>query len=439
MWRDVVDYKSIDNRGARKMKTKKRVLISIVIVLLFITTACGKTGGTNNGNTQGALNEAGNASANTSSGTSKADGGNIAGVKQPPWYQEPNAAQLEAVQLDNASDMIVSSGPNGEEATPASEIVITEEQAAKVKEGKFSAAIAMGFMGDDWSEQQLAGLKSEFGKLGIEVVAETNANFKDTTQISDLQAIAGKKPDILVSIPLNAQTTANAYKALADQGMKIVFMDQPAEGMAAGKDYVSVVSADSFGLGMNIADELAKAIGGEGEVAALYYAPNFYVTNQRYQGFVARLGAKHPNVKLVEVQGFQDPNRSQEVAAAILTKHPNLKGIYGSWDVPAMGAVAAARVAGKSPESFKVTNENLGNEAALSMAQNGFIAGIGSQRPFDQGVAEAKLAALAMIGEPTPAYVAVPSLAVNRDNLEESYKVIYHKDAPADILEALKK
>ncbi|WP_424768394.1 substrate-binding domain-containing protein [Paenibacillus sp. sgz302251] len=420
------------------MKTKKRVLISIVTVLLFITTACGNTGGTNTGNTEGTSAEAGNASANTS-GTSEANGSNIAGVKQPPWYQEPNAAQLEAVKLDNASDMIVSSGPNGEEATNASDIVITDEQAAKIKEGKFTAAIAMGFLGDDWSEQQLAGLKSEFGNLGIEVVAETNANFKDTTQISDLQAISGKKPDILVSIPLNAQTTANAYKSLADQGTKIVFMDQPAEGMEAGKDYVSVVSADSFGLGMNIADELAKAIGGEGEVAALYYAPNFYVTNQRYQGFVARLAAKHPNIKLVEAQGFQDPNRSQEVAAAIITKYPNLKGIYGSWDVPAMGAVAAARVAGKSPEKFKITNENLGNEAALNMAQNGFIAGIGSQRPFDQGVAEAKLAALAMIGESTPAYVAVPSLAVNRDNLEESYKVIYHKDAPADILEALKK
>ncbi|MFC0471241.1 substrate-binding domain-containing protein [Halalkalibacter kiskunsagensis] len=79
-------------------------------------------------------------------------------------------------------------------------------------------------------------------------------------------------------------------------------MDQPAAGMKPGKDYVSVVSADSFGLGMNIADELANAIGREGEVAAMYYAPDFYVTNQRYQGFVARLEAKYPNIKLVTVQ-----------------------------------------------------------------------------------------------------------------------------------------
>lgn len=415
------------------MKGNKHVLVAIVMLLMFIT-ACGNNSGTTSGNAGGTA-EAGNKNAAGSS--VKTDGGNTAGIKQPPWYKEPTAEQLQAVKMDNASDMIVSSGPNGEKATPASEIIITEEQAAKIKEGKFTAAIAMGFLGDDWSEQQLAGLKSEFRKLGIEVVAETNANFKDTTQISDLQAIAGKKPNILVSIPLNAQTTASAYKALANAGTKIVFMDQPAEGMLPGKDYVSVVSADSFGLGMNIADELAKAVGGKGEVAALYYAPNFYVTNQRYQGFVARLAAKYPDIKLVEVQGFQDPNRSQEVAAALLTKYPNLKGMYASWDVPAMGAVAAARVAGKTPNNFKITNENLGNEVALDMAQNGFIAGIGSQRPFDQGVAEAKLAALAMIGQPTPAYVAVSSLAVDRNNLKESYKTVYHKDAPADILEAL--
>ncbi|WP_338452447.1 hypothetical protein R4Z09_11505 [Niallia oryzisoli] len=71
------------------------------------------------------------------------------------------------------------------------------------------------------------------------------------------------------------------------------------------------------------------------------------------------------------------------------------------------------------------------------MANNDFIAGIGSQRPFDQGVAEARQAALAIISAETHPYVAVPSLAVNRSNLEKSYQEIYHKDAK--ILKALKK
>ena len=46
--------------------------------------------------------------------------------------------------------------------------------------------------------------------------------------------------------------------------------------------------------------------------------------------------------------------------------------------------------------------KNLGNEVGYAMAKNEFIAGIGSQRPFDQGIAEARLAALVMIGAETP-------------------------------------
>lgn len=102
-----------------------------------------------------------------------------------------------------------------------------------------------------------------------------------------------------------------------------------------------------------------------------------------------------------------------------------------------MGAVTAARVAGKSPEEFRIVNENFDQIVALNMAQNDFIAGISSQRPYDQGVAEAKIGALALIGEETPPYVVVPPLAVNRDNLADSYKTIYRIDLPGEMTEEL--
>jgi ribose transport system substrate-binding protein len=378
-------------------------------------------------------------SEDTSSETTENKTESNVNIKHPGWYKVPSDEELKQAQLDDISNVILSSGPHGETAVPANEIVITDEQLEEIKKGNFKAAISMGFLGDDWSEQQLAGLKAEFDKMGIEIVVKTNADFKDTQQISDLETISARKPDILVSIPLNGKTTASAYKKLADAGTKIVFMDQPAEGMEPGKDYVSVVSADNFGLGMNIADELAKAINGEGEVVALYYAPDFYVTNQRYQGFVARLQAKYPKVKLLAAQGFQDPNTSQEVASALLTKYPNINGMYASWDTPALGAIAAARVVGRTPADFTIAVENLGSQVTIDMAQKGFIHGIGAQRPYDQGVTEAKLAALAMIGVDTPTYVAVPSLAVNRENLAAAYKEIYHKEAPGEILNELNK
>ena len=40
-----------------------------------------------------------------------------------------------------------------------------------------TAAIVMHYSGDDWSAAQIAGLHDQFGKMGIEVIAETDAGF----------------------------------------------------------------------------------------------------------------------------------------------------------------------------------------------------------------------------------------------------------------------
>ena len=362
-----------------------------------------------------------------------------ADIKQPLWYTAPSAKTLELAKIDDLSNTVVSDGQRGETGVLGSSIKITDEQAAKIKAGNFTVGLSMGWLGDDWASEQLIGLKETFEKYGVKVVAETNANWDDAKQIADLETIAVLKPSLVVSIPLNGKTTAAAFKAIKAGGAQVVFIDQAVEGMDPGKDYVSIVSSDNLALGMYIADELAKAIGGKGEVAAMYFANDFYVTNLRYIGFVARLMAKYPDIKLVAAAGHDNPDKGQEVAQAVLARFPSLNGMYASWSIPAMGAVTAAQTAGLTPDKFKIANENFDQIVAANMAKNGFIAGISSQRPYDQGVAEASLGLLALIGEKTPPYVVVPPVAVNRGNLAASYKTIYRKDLPAEMAADLAK
>ena len=362
-----------------------------------------------------------------------------ADIQQPLWYTAPSAKTLELAKIDDLSNTVVSDGQRGEAGVLGSSIKITDEQAAKIRAGNFTVGLSMGWLGDDWASEQLIGLKETFEKYGVKVVAETNANWDDAKQIADLETIAVLKPSLVVSIPLNGKTTAAAFKAIKDGGAKVVFIDQAVEGMDPGKDYVSIVSSDNLALGMYIADELATAIGGKGEVAAMYFANDFYVTNLRYIGFVARLMAKYPDIKLVAAAGHDNPDKGQEVAQAVLARYPNLNGMYASWSIPAMGAVTAAQTAGLTPDKFKIANENFDQIVAANMAKNGFIAGISSQRPYDQGVAEASVGLLALIGVETPPYVVVPPVAVNRGNLPESYKTIYRKELPAEMAADLKK
>jgi ribose transport system substrate-binding protein len=140
----------------------------------------------------------------------------------------------------------------------------------------------------------------------------------------------------------------------------------------------------------------------------------------------------------VVAAGHNGPDKGQEVTQGVLARHPNLNGLYGSWSIPAMGAVAAANVAGLSPSDFRIVCENFDQIVAANMAENGYIAGISAQIPYDNGITEAKLGALALIGEKVPTFVVVPPLKVVRANLAESYKTIYRKDLPADMAADLK-
>lgn len=362
---------------------------------------------------------------------------NTSEAELPLWFKEPSAYLQDKAKLDDLTGIVVGEGPFGEAGVLYSDITVSDEQLAKIKAGKFTVAIALGWLGDDWAQQQMIGMTEEFGRLGIEIVAETNANWSDERQISDLATVSVLKPDLVVSFPLNAQTTASAYKELSDAGTKIVFMDQVANGLKPGTGYVSMVSSDNHALGMNIADMLADAVGNKGDVGALYYAPDFYVTNVRFEGFIARMRAKHPEMKLVVAAGHQGPDKGQEVAQALFARFPNMTGLYGSWSIPAMGAVAAARVAGIAPAAMRIVNENFDQIVAANMAENGYIAAISAQVPYRNGITEARLGALALIGETVPPFVVIPPLKVTRENLAESYQTIYRTPLPDEMLKTL--
>ena len=67
------------------------------------------------------------------------------------------------------------------------------------------------------------------------------------------------------------------------------------------------------------------------------------------------------------------------------------------------------------------------------MAQNGFVKGLGAQRPYDAGVVEAMLAGYGLLGKAAPAFVALPALPVSRDNLLDAWKQVYSTEATDNI------
>ncbi|MDW8517243.1 substrate-binding domain-containing protein [Priestia flexa] len=341
-----------------------------------------------------------------------------------------------AINQEIPDQEILSKGPDGESAVSAKTLELTEEEVQKIKEGNYKAAIVMHYAGNDWATAQIEGLKATFARMGIEVVAVTDAQFKAEKQVSDIETVLAKDPDIIVGIPVDPVSTASAFKKAADAGVKVVFMDNKPNNLEAGKDYVSVVSADNYGNGVQAAEIMAEELAGKGNIGVIYHDADYFVTKQRVEAFEKTITEKYPDIKIVERGGIVAPNDGEKVASGILTKKPNLDGMFVVWDVPAEGALAAARTAGRN--DLVITTIDLGTTVAIDIASDGMIKGLGAQLPYDQGISEAILAGYGLLGKEAPAYVAVPALKVTPDNVLDSWKLVYSKEAPDTIQKAAK-
>ena len=403
----------------------KRKLAAMVMAgaMAFSLAACGgeAADSTSASTSQSTADASSASSADSSSADSAADSSSTSA--------DSSSADSTSTSSESTGEAeIMSTGPNGETAVNADTLSLTEEQKEEIRGMGLTAAISMHYGGNDWATAQIQGLTDTFEDLGIELLTTTDANFSAEQQVSDIENIMTLDPDILISIPVDATASADAYMRAAEAGITIVFMDNCPVGMTAGEDYVSVVSADNYGNGCIAAEILGETLGGEGDVGMVYYDADFFVSNQRDQGFKDTMAEKYPDINIVTEQGFTDENGCSEQGDAILTQYPNINGIYASWDIPMEGVLSSVRAAGMEGQ-IALTTIDLGNNIALEIA-NGTVAGLGAQMPYDQGVAEATLAAMSILGEECPSYVAVPAKRVDSENVLDAYEDVYHTEAP---------
>ncbi|SDR33862.1 monosaccharide ABC transporter substrate-binding protein, CUT2 family [Rhizobiales bacterium GAS191] len=326
-------------------------------------------------------------------------------------------------------------GPGGEAATPSSAIALTDAEVAKLKDGKYTAAL-LWHTSSDFVNAVTAGATDEFKRLGITVVAQTDAGFDAAKQKSDVETILAKKPNAILALPLDPVTAAEAFKPAVQSGVKIVLLSNKPKDFVQGKDYVTIVTDDLFQMGKHAADALAEAIGKTGKVAYIYHDAQYYVTNQRDNAFKTTIETDYPDIKIVASQGISDPARAEDIANAILLKNPGLDGIYVTWAEPAEGVLAALRSAGNS--KTKIVTLDLSEPVGLDMVKGGNVAAIAADKAYELGRAMAVAAGYGLLGKQAPAFVVAPVITVTKANVLQGWQDSLHRAAPQSILGAAK-
>ncbi|MEM7446095.1 MAG: substrate-binding domain-containing protein [Pseudomonadota bacterium] len=324
-------------------------------------------------------------------------------------------------------------GPGGEEATPSSSIVVSDADAAALRERGATAAL-LWHTSADFVNAVTAGATDEFERLGIEVVATTDAGFDAARQRSDIETALVLEPDIIIALPLDPVTSAEAFREAAEAGVSLVFLSNLPSGYVHGEDYAAIVTDDLFQMGKQAADALAVAMGGEGQVAWIYHDADYYVTNQRDNAFKTTIENDYPDIEIVAEEGLADPARAEEIANALLLRHPDLDGIYVTWAQPAEGVVAALRANGNSDTS--VVTLDLSEPVALDMVQGGNVAAIVADEAYELGRAMAAVGANDLLGNDMPPFIVAPAITVTADNVAEGWNISLHRDAPESVLNA---
>ncbi|MBL0373317.1 substrate-binding domain-containing protein [Rhizobium sp. KVB221] len=329
----------------------------------------------------------------------------------------------------------VTSGPHGEKPTPASSYVLTQAEEQKIRDGKYTAALVWHEM-SEYTTAVNAGARDEFKRLGIEVIAETNAGFDAARQKSDIETVLAKKPAIILSLPVDPASAATVYEPALKAGVKLGFVDNSPAGYEQGRDYVTIVSDDLFQMGHKAGVAMAEALGKKGKVGYIFHDADFYVTNQRDQAFKKTIEQDYPDMRIVAEAGMADPARAEEIAQAMITQNPDLDGIYVTWAEPALSVLSTLRSAGNS--HTKIVALDLNEPAALDMIKGGNVAALVADEAYNIGVTVARASAGSLIGKQAAPFLVVDSLAVTKDTVKDGWKKSLNKDVPASIADALK-
>ena len=290
---------------------------------------------------------------------------------EPP-VPEPPAPAPEPPPAP-AFEAPVTQGPGGEEATSSAEISLTDAEADEVRAGGYTAALLWHTAGA-FTDAVSQGARDAFADLGIEVIAETNASFDAAQQANDVETVMAQSPDIIISLVLDPVSGAVAFRPAVEAGVQLVFLSNVPEGYVQGVDYVGLVTDDLAAMGIAAADLLADALGGEGEVGFIFHDAPYYVTNQRDQAFKAWIEGNYPGIEIVAEQGLADPAAAEEIASALLTRYPDLDGIYAPWSAgPADGVLAALRAAGA--DNVAVVTLDLDTNVSLDLVEGGNVVG----------------------------------------------------------------
>ena len=199
---------------------------------------------------------------------------------------------------------------------------------ASAEEKTYRIANLVKQIGSAWYQRQQLGLDAineEYSNVDAFMVGPETADA--ALQVQMMEDLIAQGVDAIVVVPISVETLEPVCQKARDAG--IVVISHEAAGMS-GVDF-DVEAFDNAAYGAYMMDNLAAAMGEEGQYATFVG----YLTSKSHiewmDAAVARQQEAYPNMELVadKIEDHDDTTTGYDKAVELIKTYPDLKGILG--------------------------------------------------------------------------------------------------------------
>lgn len=218
---------------------------------------------------------------------------------------------------------------------------------------KITVAFVPKLQGSPYFEAMNTGAERAAEDLGnIEWLYQGPTTADAAAQADVVRSFIQQQVDVLIVAPNDPDSMAPLLQEAKDAGIRVATSDTDAPN-SVRELFVNQATAD--GIGSQVIESLATAMGGEGEYAIVSCGETAENLNSWIDVQKEYQAENYPDMELVDL-GYsgEDQAANAQMATDFMNAHADLKGLIGQCTTSAVGVAQAVRDADRIGEVFSV-------------------------------------------------------------------------------------
>jgi len=242
------------------------------------------------------------------------------------------------------------------------------------------------------------------------------------SQLNVCNTMLERSPVAMITAAINSTNLLPCLSRAQDEGIAVVDLDgnlDPAILQAEGIDITFSIGSDNVLAGAQGAEYMVEQLGADatGPVLVIEGLSGNITGEKRASGFTDRLAELAPGLEIVaSLPGDWDRGKAANITNDILTRNPDLMGIFAANDGMALGAVESVFAAGKGGEVVIIGVD--GNSDAVKSISDGRLTASVAQLPYLVGKQAVENVKVAVEGGDVPDQIIVPTLVLTKEVMD---------------------